>query len=179
MVVYDMIAQGFGLLGTASYLISFQIRRNRLFFVFQCLGSVFFVLNFFMLGAYTGCLLNLINIVRAAVLAGEKKVHHPVVLWGIQLLYCLVTVFTFNGWVSIIALLPQIAMTFVMWKENGKHIRYVQLFFTSPCWLVHNLVVNSIGGVICEICTMTSTIISIFRFRRSGYDTEKKENNPS
>jgi hypothetical protein len=46
----------------------------------------------------------------------------------------------------------------------------VQLGVTSPCWLVHNIMVFSIGGIICEVGNMISTVVSIFRFRKTGYE---------
>lgn len=174
MGAQEIIAQALGLCGTVSYLISFQIKKNRDFLIFQCFGSLFFFFNYLLLGAYTGALLNLINIVRAIALAQGKKWHRPAVLWGLQIAYCAVTVFTFNGWLSLLTLPPQIVATLTMWSGNGKYIRYGQLFLVSPCWLTHNIVVMSIGGVICEICAITSTLISILRFRRSGYDEGEK-----
>lgn len=174
MDFYDIIAQAFGILGTVSYLISYQIKKNRIFFIFQCFGSLFFVLNFFMLGAYTGCLLNFVNIFRACALVAGKRFRHPIAHIAVQLLYVAVTVLTFDGWLSLLVLAPQIVMTYIMWQGNGKHIRYTQLLFVSPIWLTHNVIVTSIGGIACEIFTITSTLISIFRFRRSGYDTSAK-----
>ena len=173
MQPYDVIAQAFGILGTVSYLVSYQIKKNRGFFIFQCFGSLFFVLNFFMLGAYTGCLLNLVNILRAVALASGKKLRHGAVHLLVHLLYIGVTVLTFDGWLSLFVLAPQIVATYVMWQGNGKHIRYVQLFFVSPIWLTHNIIVTSIGGIVCEIFAITSTLISILRFRRSGYEVSK------
>jgi hypothetical protein len=136
-------------------------------------GSLFFVLNFFMLGAYTGCLLNLVNIFRASALAAGKRFCHPIVHLAVQLLYITVTVLTFDGWLSLFVLVPQLVGTYVMWQGNGKHIRYTQLLLISPVWMAHNIIVRSIGGIVCEIFAITSTLISILRFRRSGYEVAK------
>ena len=61
-------------------------------------------------------------------------------------------------------------MTLLMWGGNGKYIRYGQLFASSPSWLVHNIINFSLGGIIGEIFTMCSVIVSFIRF---GKDLEK------
>ncbi len=166
----EILAQVFGILGSVVYLISFQIKKNRPFFVVQCLGSFLFTLNYLLLGAYTGCMMNLLGVVRAAALAAGGKFHHKALLWGLDIVFIVSTVLTFEGLTSLLVLIAMLASTHAMWTEKGKIIRYVQLGVSSPCWLAHNIMVLSIGGVICEIGNITSTIISIIRFRKTGYE---------
>ena len=166
----EWIAQAFGIAGSIVYLISFQIKKNRPFFITQCLGSFLFMMNYLLLGAYTGFLMNTLGVVRAACLAAGGKFHHKVIPWVLDVVYLTATVLTFSGIPSILVLIAMICSTHALWTKKGKVIRYVQLGITSPCWLAHNIMVFSIGGVICEIGNITSTIISLFRFRKTGYD---------
>ncbi len=166
----EVIAQAFGILGSIVYLISFQIKKARPFFLMQCLGSLMFMLNYLFLGAYTGCMMNLLGVLRAAALAAGGKFHHKALMWGLDVVYLTATVLTFEGLTSILVLVAMVASTHAMWSKKGKIIRYMQLGVTSPCWLVHNILVFSIGGIICEIGNMISTVISIIRFRKTGYE---------
>lgn len=166
----EIAAQAFGIVGSIVYLISFQIKKNRPFFVAQCMGSFLFMMNYLLLGAYTGCIMNLLGVIRAAALAAGGKFHHKAILWSLDAVYLIATVATFAGLPSVLVLIAMIASTHAMWTEKGKIIRYVQLGISSPCWLTHNIMVVSIGGVICEIGNITSTVISILRFRKTGYE---------
>ena len=166
----EFIAQAVGILGSVAYLISFQIKKNRPFFVTQCLGSFLFMLNYLLLGAYTGCLMNTLGVIRAACLALGGKFHHRAIPWVLDVIYITVTVLTFEGVPSALVLVAMICSTHALWTKKGNIIRYVQLSVTSPCWLAHNIMVFSIGGIICEVGNMISTVISILRFRKTGYE---------
>ncbi|MBQ8533359.1 MAG: YgjV family protein [Clostridia bacterium] len=166
----EIIAQIIGIFGTCSMFLSFQIKKNSTFFVVQCLSGLFFALNFLLLGAYTGSIFNFINILRGSVLAGGKKYKKIYFLVLLQLLYVLTVVFTFNGWLSILSLIAQLVGTFAMWTQNGKIIRFGQLLCVSPIWLIHNIFVFSIGGIICEVFSIISIIVSLIRFGINGFD---------
>lgn len=168
----DIIAQGFGILGTIAAFVSFQIKENKKFFFLQAFSGCMFALNFLLLGAYTGCLLNFINIYRGAVMMGGKKMRKAPWLISIQALYIVATIFTYTNIFSIIAMIAQLVGTFAMWSRNGKTIRMLQLFCVSPLWLVHNVFVFSIGGIICEVFNLGSIIVSLIRFGKSGFEKE-------
>jgi hypothetical protein len=166
----ELIAQTLGILGSIAYLISFQIKKNRPFFVVQCVGSFLFMLNYLLLGAYTGFMMNTLGVIRAACLAAGGKFQHKAIPWVLDVIYIVATVVTFAGLPSVLVLIAMICSTHALWTKKGNIIRYVQLGVTSPCWLAHNIMVFSIGGVICEVGNMISTVVSIFRFRKTGYD---------
>ncbi len=168
----QIIAQILGIVGTVAAFISFQLKENKRFFILQAISGSLFALNFLLLGAYTGCLLNFINILRGAVMAGGKKMHKLPWLIAILALYTAATVLTYTNIFSLIAFIAQLAGTFAMWSKNGKTIRFLQLFCVSPLWLIHNIFVFSIGGIICEVFNIGSIIVSLFRFGISGFEKE-------
>ena len=145
MKPYDIIAQGFGIIGLVLIVYSFQCRKNKSFFIFQGLGGLFFSVNFFMLGAYAGALFNLIGLVRALIFAGKKPklyllifinslflgafIFSLTLIWG-NLLQIVLSSLTFA---SIFT------MSIFMYLGNGKHIRYFQFAVVSPSWLVYNI----------------------------------------
>lgn len=168
----EFIAQILGILGTIFAFVSFQLKENKKFFILQALSGCMFALNFLLLGAYTGCLLNFINIFRGAVMVGGKKMNKPYWLIITLALYTIATVFTYTNIFSLIALVAQLVGTLAMWSRNGKTIRVLQLFCVSPLWLVHNIFVFSIGGIICEVFNLGSIIVSLIRFGVSGFEKE-------
>lgn len=166
----EILAQIIGILGTCAAFISFQLKENKKFFILQATSGLMFALNFLLLGAPTGCVLNLINIYRGAVMAGGKRLHKLPFLISIQAIYIIATVFTYTNIFSVIALTAQLIGTFAMWSNNGKTIRILQLFCVSPLWLVHNIFVFSIGGIVCEVFNIVSIIVSLIRFGKKGFE---------
>lgn len=173
----EIISQVFGILGFVFVVLSFQEKTNKGFFVKQALGGLMFFGNFIMLGAISGALFNFTGLVRGALFAKKRKVWH---------LYVVISLFTasfvFSLWfvsgdilqilLSTLTYVSLVVMSVFMWKGNGKHIRYAQLFASSPAWLIHNVFNFSLGGVLCEVFNITSVIISFIRFGKDGFEKE-------
>ena len=166
----QIIAQGLGILGAAFNIGSFQLKSNKRLILFQFLGSSFFLFNYLMLGAYTGCFMNGMGVVRNFIFLGGDKTRKPYILILLNVALILGTVFTWQGFLSLLPLIGMIAATVAMYLNNGKVIRIVQLFISSPCWLIYNLASMTVGGVACEIFVIVSTAISFIRFGIDGFE---------
>lgn len=162
--MYSVIAQMIGLLGSAVMILSYQLKKPKSFILTQGLGGMLFALNFFMLGAYTGAILNGINILRSLLMTKVKK-HRIFVPIFLIAVYIVATVFTYNGFISIAVLIAQSVGTISFYINNDKVMKLSSLFAVSPLWLVHNIITHSIGGVICEAVSIVSLIIYVIRTR--------------
>ena len=170
------IAQAVGIVGMALSIFSFQCKENKKFFITQALSGAMFAVNFLLLGSYTAAVLNFINIFRGWVFGfAPKKLRTPLAA-VVALMLVASTVFTYDGWLSLLILAAQIVGTAVMWTDNGKVIRIAQLAFVSPVWLTHNIICGSLGAILCEIFAITSTVISLVRFRKGGFTAAQSKN---
>lgn len=171
----EIIGQIFGLVGCAAAIASFQMKENKKFFILQGIMNVSFVLNYLFLGELSGCFMEFFCIVRAGVFALGKRINKWFAIVFLQGAFILTTILTFNGWLSIVLLIVHVVGTIAMWSDNGKIIRMTQLFCVSPGWLVYNVAVFSIGGIICEVMNITSTIVSFVRFGLNGFSSVDQE----
>lgn len=167
-----VLAQAVGIIASVMNIISFQMKDNRRLYVCQSIGGALFALNFFLLGSYTGALLNLFNLFRGAVLAAGKKWCKWYTFILIQALYIFSCVITYSGYISVVVTVAQLIGTVILWTRNGKVIRVVQFFTVSPAWLFHNIVCFSLGGIITEVISMGSIIVSFIRFGWKGFEKE-------
>ena len=87
---------------------------------------------------------------------------------------CLIWGDLFQIFLSALTYLTLEIMTFLMWKGNGKHIRYGQFFISSPSWIIHNIFNFSLGGILCEVFMMASVVISFIRFGKDGFEKGDK-----
>lgn len=172
--ITEIIAQGFGILGLIIIVASFQFKENKKFFTMQGLGSIFFFLNFIMIGAVAGALFNLTNFVRGMLFLNRDKRWKLVV---VEILYtaCFVfSIFSVGGDLIKIffSALPYVALIFMsicMWKGNGKHIRLSQAIYMSPAWIIHNIYNFTLGGLVCEVINMVSSVVALVRYKQSGF----------
>lgn len=171
--MYDIIAQIFGIIGMAVMVVSFQAKKQKTVIILQMVGAVMFIVNFFMLGAITGALLNVIALFRGFVYANKEKIKHLRVFTGVFIaLYfvsyaCTFLVFGKAPTLAnfIVELLPVIAMVAVnisFYKTSAAAVRKFALI-SSPSWLIYNSINFSIGGILCETFSLISVILGIIR----------------
>ncbi|MBQ2897192.1 MAG: YgjV family protein [Clostridia bacterium] len=169
MTLTDFIAQGFGIIGLIITVLSFQCKGNTKFFIMQALGGFMYFLNFALIGALAGALFNLTNMVRGALLSkDDKKVWKVVTICSLYTVCYVVSVIlakgdTFQIFLATLPFITLFIMSILMWKGNAKHIRYFQIIFMSPSWIVHNIFNFTLGGLICETMNMCSAIIFLIR----------------
>ena len=166
--------QGIGFVAVLFFIFSYQLRSNRMLFLCQLLGCSIFCLQFCLMGAYTGAVSLLVNILRNLLLLKIDQwdwVKSKVTMSGILLLLAVMTILTWDGWISLLPLASVGVTTVGYWTNNAQKLRLSQ-FFGSPCTLLYDILIHSWGGVISESITLASIIISVFRFGWS--DLEKQ-----
>ena len=181
MTPIEIIAQILGIIGMLMSVLSYQQKGKARILTFQLLGSVLFVANFFLLGAFSGAILNFVAIIRALIFIYEDKVHadHPAWTIGLTAVYVLsyVSVFTIFGkeptvinlFVEILPVLAMTVTTVAFRYKEDKILRRVA-FISSPLWLTYNFIFFSLGGIIGETLNLSSAIIGTLRLDRKKKD---------
>lgn len=126
-----------------------------------------FTLQFALLGAISGCLSLVITAVRNIMLYKYKDwswIRLKIWPFILCVLFTTVLIFTWDGPISLLAYVASVVSTICYWTNNARNLRAANLFVSSPCWIVYDLIVGSWGGFISEAFTMISIIVSIIRF---------------
>ena len=114
--------------------------------------------------------MNLIDVVRSIFLL-RKETSTKTFLWITLAMFTVAGLLTMDYSLSllmvidILIIISQLVDTAGMWTNNIKVIRRCQLFAISPVWLIHNIVVFSIGGILTDSFTIVSTLIAMYRYR--------------
>ena len=78
--------------------------------------------------------------------------------------------FTWSGWISILPVAANIAATIGGYTYNGQKIRIAGMFINSPLWIIYDILVGSWAGILDEIVTEFSMIVSILRYGWKNLD---------
>lgn len=163
----DWFIQGIGFAAVAVFILSYQIKSNRMLFLLQLIGSALFCLQFFLLDAKSGCLSLAVNILRNALMMKYSEWKWVQQKWCpvvIALLFTAVLAVTWNGPVSLLAFTASVSSTFAYWTNSPRKIRMVNLTCASPCWLIYDVIVFSLGGIVSESITIIFILVSFLRF---------------
>jgi hypothetical protein len=184
MNVYEIVAQGIGIVAMTINILSFQQKEQRNIIFMQIFGSALFAVNMFMLGAVAGGIMNLIGAFRAIVYSNKKTFRADSKWWIVGFTFvCMVFyVLTFTTFGKeptavncVVEFLPMISMfvTNIGFAcKDAKTVRKLSLV-SCPPWLAYNIFNFVIGGMICDVLNMVSIIIGMLRhdIRRKNNDT--------
>ena len=170
----ELFAQILGFIGMTLNLISFQLKEQKKLIRLQFFSSIVFACHYLLLGAITGCILNVVGIARAFVYSNKEQPWAKTKLWlyGFCAAYFAVYILTFAAfgkeptvYYLLLELLPVIGMvctTIGFYLKNAAQVRKLALMNT-PTWLTYNLFNRSIGGALTEIFCFISVVVGILR----------------
>ncbi len=171
MLQNPILIQALGLIGTGLFFLSFQCRSNRNLFRVQLGAYAFYTVHFLLLGAVTGGISYVLNGLRSFCLGSShgflKGKGMCAVICALQLA---ALVFTWDGWLSLLPIGANIAATIGGYTHNPRKIRLVGMFVNSPLWIVYNVAVGSWAGILDELVTEGSMVISILRYGWKNLD---------
>ncbi len=167
--------QCIGYLGMVFAILSYQCKRNKLYFLCQATCGACFAVQLWILGSPSAAFMNILAIIRGLLFSLDRRYRKPMILILLMasfVVFTLISIFVMDEvwWIALLLLVAQSGGTLAMWTQNGKLIRYTQLFLISPIWIVNNAVYFSIGGLIGESFNILSVIVSLIRFRRVKLD---------
>lgn len=170
----EIIAQGIGIIAMLFNILSYQCKKQKTVIGMQLLGGALFSVNYLLLGAAVGGILNILATVRAIVFLFKEKLKADRMPWFVGFVLSYVAVYVLNFTVFrkeptlfnlAIELLPVIGMTALNVGFRLKDAAAVRKcgLVSSPAWLVYNIFVGSWGAIICEILTLISIFVGMLR----------------
>ena len=173
MTTIAMIANGFGVLSTICFIISFQVKSNKGLYVIQSVANVFYGIQFYLLGAVGGLFNMAMQIVRNLLLCKKDEwtwLQTPVMAPLLCLPSLIYMVATWTGPIDLLPLIAMVTGTFGYWTNSAKMLRLAELFCVSPAWLTYDLLEGAYGGVLNESVILASVVFSLIRFGWKGLD---------
>lgn len=168
----DLFVQAVGFLGTVLFFLSYQFKSNKNLFRVQFLSYLCYTAHLLMLGAITGGISYILNTVRSFCLGSRNAfLKSKWMCRIICLLQVLTLILTWESWWSILPVAANIAATIGGYTRNGRTIRAVGMFINSPLWIVYDILVGSWAGILDELVTEASMILSICRYGWKNLDT--------
>lgn len=160
----NIVIQGLGVIGIIAALLSFQCKSHKKIVIFGALNEFFFMLQYILLGAYTGAAVNILGIIRnytfGVQVAHNKNTNFSRLLFSV--LFLVFGIATWGGWVSLLVIFAKIVSTLGYGFKKPFFVRLTVLP-TCVCWLIYNWFAHSAAGVVCESLRIASILVGIVR----------------
>ena len=163
---------------------TYFLKSRKKILVLNVVAHIIQAIAFLLLGGLTGAAMNAIYIARDLFLVADEKNNQKsdkITKRGIGVLICFIililvmTIFTYDGWASLLSVIATIISTFAVCQKSTKIYKLLGIP-VSGAWLGYHISLNSIFAIILESILLISTIIGyILDKSKKGehYDTDK------
>lgn len=163
--MYQIVAQAIGIVAMFFNILSYQQKSAKRIIACQLFGAVLFAINFSMLGAYIGAILNVIAMIRAILFLKRETFHTDSIGWLIGFGAAYVGAYILNFTVLgkeptpfnlIVECLPVVGMFMghLAFRHNSAKIIRRFSLVSSTSWLIFNV----IAVAIAPACSIASTL---------------------
>lgn len=171
MTVGSILVQAVGLCGTLLFFFSYQCKSNRRLFRVQLASYVFYTAHLLLLGAVTGGISYVINTFRSFCLGAKWKFGRSRAMCALLCMAQLLALaLTWDGWISILPVAANLATTIAGYTHNPRKLRVAGMLVNSPLWIVYDIATGSLAGILDELVTEISMLVSILRFGWKALD---------
>ncbi len=154
-----------GLVGSVISFTSLQSGSRKKILSLQILCCLLWVVHYGLLGAYTGVLINLLGLGRAAVCSFNDRPWAKSPLWLVFFLACYAVspLLTWDGPYCLLLGGAMMLTTVALWIHNMRLTRLLYLL-NSPLVLAYNLIAQSYSSAIIEVIAFCSFFFAVWRF---------------
>ena len=161
MEVTYIISQMFVIIQYIFIITTYQVKTKRQIIIFNTLAASSAIISFLCLEAYSGCMMSLVSILRN-LLFFKMKEKDKVKLTIILIILFVLTIFTYNGILSLMPSVGTLLYTLSVWQNDTKKYKKHGILIELS-WLIYFIYVKSLFGIILEGISLISIIIGLKR----------------
>ena len=161
-----VFVQILGIITLIVFVVSLQQRKKETFLLLQIAGTLLFIVQYILTNKITAAIVFAIVVVRGVVFYYYKKKDKKPSLRVLVIFQVVLVISTYFSWQNILSFIPYIATalkTWGIWQDDMKWTRRVSMF-CQICMLIYNLSAAMYTGALTELCTLTSTVIAMWRY---------------
>lgn len=193
--MYEIITQAIGFIAIFVNILAVQFNSHAKIVVMRTIGSFLFGIQYVMLSAYTGVVMEAIGWIRNLVfiyLVRKNVSTKPWILFFSILTVILGVTTIILSWnasivavgrwtdnitfatvlavgISVISIVAKVLSTVAYGINDAHKIRMLNIP-TCSCWLVYNFVAFSLAGIVNEIMTLCSVTVAEVRYSKTKKD---------
>ena len=170
LTAFYIISQIFAVLSIIFDLVAAQRRKKVDLLNMDTMAALCSSLHYAFLGAWSGLASKIITTIRNGLAAYQaKKKRKTSILLPIffVLLYIIMGIISFSSVFSILPILAPSIYTIVIYTSDVKKIRYA-VVLSNLLWLIYDIHLLSIAGIVAETIIIINGLIAIYRFRKKN-----------
>lgn len=165
-------AQIIGTAGVVLFLLSYQLKKRRDIVWVTCISNALYVLQYLMLGAFSGAIMDFMSTVSSFLAAGKNtpsfRKHTRALIWANMAVIAvvgLISALVQHQWIELLPVAGTLLQAGSMWCDDEQDIRKLGLF-GAPFWLVYNFISQAYGATLGSVIAIVSIIVAMICYRK-------------
>ena len=155
----------FSILAFLALVISICIKERKKSLCVQSLNCFFEAVYDFIISAYTGAVLSIINFIRTFIFINKNKINkivYIVILFFFESIIIVNCMFTWDGTISLLPTIGSIIRTYCLWQSNMKLVR-ISGITTGITYGIYYTYYQSWFMVLGELTLLLVGIYAVFK----------------
>ncbi len=166
-----IFSQIFFMINYIFLMVTYQLKKRTAIVLFNLGGCLAMMVAYILLDAYAGLAMVFISIARNIIFLIDEKINGKkdvttkkdyIIMSGLLIACALCAIPTFDGVWSLAAIFATMAYTISSCQKNIKVYRWMGIV-SGLSWIVYNVYIKSIIGIIFEIVLLIAVIVGLVR----------------
>ena len=158
------LAQIIGFFGVIVIVIGMQQKQYKHLVICKITNEFVSAIHYFLLGGYTGMLINFASCFTNGFyyfrIKNKKSTLPFQILFGTM--FVVLGALSWHGPISIFVVLAKLISSVSLGINNPRIIRFLNLI-SNPCWLIYNIYMGSIPGIVGDSMVILSVLTAVIR----------------
>ena len=160
----QILAQAIGFLGTIIIVIGMQQKKYKHIVICKISNEFLASIHYLLLGGYTGMAANLASCLTNScyyfrIKKGKSTLPFQIIF---ACMFVVIGALSWHGPISIFVVIAKLLSSVALGIKNPRTIRILNLI-SNPCWLVYNIYMGSLAGIITDSLVIASVVIAVIR----------------
>lgn len=159
--------------------ITYLVKSRNKIFVLSTISQAGFVVSYILLSAWSGFAMGLIGLARNFALFGLSKKETKPKFWNnftlaatfVLMIIC--SIFTFNGFLSLMSVAATGFYSIAIWNENGKFYKFFGIL-ASICWIIYNIFIKLYLSIFFESVMVICAVVGLLKNKKVHINNEIK-----
>ena len=175
-----ILSQIFFLVNYIVLMITYQVKKRNVIVLLNLCGCLSMMMAYILLEAYAGLAMVFVSIARNIIFMIDEKINGRndvttkkdyIIMAGLLIACALCAIPTYESIWSLAAIVATMAYTISATQKNIKVYRWMGII-SGLSWVVYNVYIKSIIGIIFEIVLLVAVIVGLVRYYK---DEKTKE----
>lgn len=165
-----LLSQIFAFIAVIFLGLTYLIKDKKIILVFAILFAACYGIQYLILNAITGLLMNIVSVIRNIwfyINAKNKKKNSILVLISLIVISIIFGMISFNNIFSLLPIIATILYTYSIWQDDIKIYRYLAVPI-SLSWIGYNIYSHSLVSTISECILLIIEIVGISQLKKKA-----------